>query len=135
MNNEMLKCGIVNDCINESITYYYKLEKYIFYSNLNILSMRKITNKQLSGLKMAYKEFTKHFFSKKTINCMKSFCEQKLTNYEKTKKIIDEMKVKIIATKTRIKLIDKNKNYVNLMDTIFVILDHFCRNYQKFFIK
>jgi hypothetical protein len=133
MNNEMLKCGIVNNCINESFTYYLKLEKHRKKIIQNLQSIRKITDKQLNDLKMAYKEFAKHFFSKKIINCMKTFCELKLTSYKKTKKIMDEMKKKIIATKTRIQLIDKNKNYVKLMDVIFVILDNFCKNYKKFF--
>ena len=133
MNNEMVKCGIVNDCINDSITYYSKLEKHRKKIIQNLQSLRKITDKQLDGLKMAYKEFAKHFFSKKTINCMRSFCQPKLTSYKKTKKIIDEMKKGIIYTKTRLLLIDKNKNYVKLMDAIFVILGHFCKNYQKYF--
>jgi hypothetical protein len=134
MNNEMLKCGIVNECINESLTYFLKLEKHRKKIIQNLQSLRKITDKQLDGLKMAYKEFAKHFFCKKTINCMRSFCESKLKNYGKTKKVIDEMKAKIIVTKTRLQLIDKNKNYMKLMDTIFVILSHFCKIYQKFFI-
>ena len=134
MNNEMVKCGIVNDCINDSITYYSKLEKHRKKIIQNLQSLRKITDKQLYGLKMVYKEFAKHFFSKKTVNCMRSFCQPKLTGYEKTKKIIDEMKKGIIYTKTRLLLIDKNKNYIKLMDVIFVILGHFCKNYQKFFI-
>jgi hypothetical protein len=109
------------------------LEKHRKKIIQNLQSIRKITDKQLNDLKMAYKEFAKHFFSKKIINCMKTFCELKLTSYKKTKKIMDEMKKKIIATKTRIQLIDKNKNYVKLMDVIFVILDNFCKNYKKFF--
>ena len=134
MNNEMLKCGIVNDCMNDSITYYSKLEKHRKKIIQNLQSLRKITDKQLDGLKMAYKEFAKYFFSKKTVNCMRSFCQPKLKNYGKTKKIIDEMKKGIIYTKTRLLLIDKNKNYIKLMDVIFVILGHFCKNYKKFFI-
>ena len=135
MNNEMLKCGIVNECINESLTYFLKLEKHRKKIIQNLQSLRKITDKQLDGLKMAYKEFAKIFFSKKTVNCMRSFCQPKLTSYGKTKKVIDEMKVKIIVTKTRLQMIDKNKNYVKLMDTIFMILGHFCKNYKKFFKK
>lgn len=133
MNNKMLKCGIVNDCINESLTNYSKLEKHRKKIIQNLLSFRKITDKQLNDLKMAYKEFAKHFFSKKTINCMRTFCELKPTDYKKTKKIMDEMKDKIIASKTRIQLIDKNKNYVKLMNVMFVILNNFCKNYKKFF--
>ena len=133
MNNEMVKCGIVNNCINDSIIYYSRLEKHRKKIIQNLQSLRKITDKQLDGLKMAYKEFAKHFFSKKTVNCMRSFCQPKLTSYEKTKKIIDEMKKGIIYTKSRLLLIDKNKNYVKLMDAIFVILGHFCKNYKKYF--
>lgn len=135
MNNEMLKCGIVNECINESLTYFLKLEKHRKKIIQNLQSLRKITDKQLDGLKMAYKEFAKHFFSKKTVNCMRSFCQPKLTSYGKTKKVIDEMRAKIIVKKTRLRMIDKNKNYVKLMDTIFVILGHFCKNYKKYFKK
>ena len=131
MNNEMVKCGIVNNCINDSIIYYSRLEKHRKKIIQNLQSLRKITDKQLDGLKMAYKEFAKHFFSKKTVNCMRSFCQPKLTSYEKTKKIIDEMKTGIIYTKSRLLLIDKNKNYVKLMNAIFVILGHFCKNYKK----
>jgi hypothetical protein len=134
MNNEMMKCGIINNCINETLSYYNKLIKHMKKIILNIKSMRKITDKQLSDLKKAYKEFGKYFFSKKTINCMKTFCEQKLTSYENMKKNIDIMKSIIIATKTKIRHIDKNKNYVKLMDVIFIILTHFCKNYKKFFV-
>jgi hypothetical protein len=133
MNNEMVKCGVVNNCINDSIIYYSRLEKHRKKIIQNLQSLHKITDKQLDGLKMAYKEFAKHFFSKKTVNCMRSFCQPKLTSYEKTKKIIDEMKKGIIYTKTRLLLIDKNKNYVKLMDAIFVILGNFCKNYKKYF--
>ena len=130
----MMKCGIINNCINETLSYYNKLIKHMKKIILNIKSMRKITDKQLSDLKKAYKEFGKYFFSKKTINCMKTFCEQKLTSYENMKKNIDIMKSIIIATKTKIRHIDKNKNYVKLMDVIFIILTHFCKNYKKFFV-
>jgi hypothetical protein len=133
MNNEMVKCGVVNNCINDSIIYYSRLEKHRKKIIQNLQSLGKITDKQLDSLKMAYKEFAKHFFSKKTVNCMRSFCQPKLTSYEKTKKIIDEMKIKIIVTKTKFLLIDKNKNYVKLMDAILVILSHFCKNYKKYF--
>ena len=129
----MIKCGIVNDCINDSLIYYSKLDKHRKKIIQNLLSLRKITDKQLRDLKMTYKDFSRHFFSKKTIKCMKSFCNPKPTDYKKTKKIIDEMKAKIIFTKTKFKLIDKNKNYINLLDVIFVILGHFCKNYQRFF--
>ena len=130
----MMKCGIINNCINETLSYYNKLIKHMKKIILNIKSMRKITDKQLSDLKKAYKEFGKYFFSKKTINCMKTFCEQKLTSYENMKKNIDIMKSIIIATKTKIKHIHKNKNYMKLMDVIFIILTHFCKNYRKFFV-
>lgn len=135
MNNEMVKCGIVNDCINDSLVYYSKLEKHRKKIIQNILSLRKISDKQISDLKSAYKEFAKQFFSKKTIKCMKTFCNPKQESYQKTKKIIDEMRAKIIASKTKIRMIDGNKNYVNLLDAIFVILGHFCKNYQTFFPK
>ena len=127
-----MKCGIINNCINETLSYYNKLIKHMKKIILNIKSMRKITDKQLSDLKKAYKEFGKYFFSKKTINCMKTFCEQKLTSYENMKKNIDIMKSIIIATKTKIRHIDKN--YMKLMDVIFIILTHFCKNYKKFFV-
>ena len=51
MNNEMLKCGIVTDCINDSLFYYTKLQKYSKKIIKNILSLRKITDKQLNDLK------------------------------------------------------------------------------------
>ena len=99
MNNEMVKCGIVNNCINDSIIYYSRLEKHRKKIIQNLQSLRKITDKQLDGLKMAYKEFAKHFFSKKTINCMRSFCQPKLTSYKKTKKIITATKATSMAIK------------------------------------
>ena len=63
----MVKCGIVNNCINDSLSYYLKIEKHRKKIIKNLLSLRKITDKQLNDLKLAYKEFAKHFFSKKTI--------------------------------------------------------------------
>lgn len=131
----MVKCGIANDCINESLIYYSKLEKHRKKIIQNLLSLRKITDKQLNDLKMTYKDFAKHFFSKKTIKCMKSFCKPNLLNYAKTKKNIDEMKIKIKASKTKFRLMGEKKNYVILMDVTLAILVHFCKNYQRFFIK
>ena len=135
MNNEMIKCGIVNDCINDSLFYYSKLEKYSKKIIDNVLSLRKITDKQINDFKNTYKEFAKHFFSKKTIKCMKTFCKLNLLHYTKTKKIIDELKMKIIVTKSKFLLMKEKKNYVILLDSIFAILGHFCKNYQRFFIK
>jgi hypothetical protein len=133
MNNEMLKCGILNDCINDSLTYYSKIVKYSKKIIHNFKSMRKITDKQLDDFKIAYKNFSKHFFSRKTINCMKKFCNLSLENYDKMEKIIDDMKSKIISRKKMMQPIDKNKNYTKLMNAILVILNHFCKNYKKFF--
>ena len=133
MNNEMLKCGILNDCINDSLTYYSKIVKYSKKIIHNFKLIRKITDKQLNDFKIAYKEFSKHFFSRKTINCMKKFCNLSLENYDKMKKIIDDMKSKIISRKKMIQPIDKNKNYTKLMNTILIIFNHFCKNYKKFF--
>jgi hypothetical protein len=48
---------------------------------------------------------------------------------------MDELKSKIIATRTKMAVFGKNKNYVKLMDVIFVILGHFSKNYKKFFTK
>ena len=129
----MVKCGVVNNCINDSLTYYSKLEKHRKKIIENVLSLRKITDKQLNDLKMAYKEFAKHFFSKKTIKCMIAFCKPNLLHYAKTKKIIDELKMKIIVAKSRFLLMKEKKNYVILLNTIFAILGHFCKNYQRFF--
>ena len=133
MNNEMIKCGIINNCMNDSLTYYSKIVKYSNKIIHNFKSMRKITDKQLDDFKMAYKEFSKHFFSRKTINCMKKFCNLSLKNYDKMKKIINDMKSKIISRKKMMQPIDKNKNYTKLMNAILVILNHFCKNYIKFF--
>jgi len=135
MNNEMVKCGIVNNCINDSLIYYSKLEKHSKKIIQTLLSLRKITDKQLNDIKLAYKEFSRHFFSKKTIKCMREYCNPKFTNYKKMEKTMDLLKAKIIATKTKIRLFGKNKNYVKLMDTIFDILGHFSKNYKKFFTK
>jgi hypothetical protein len=134
MNNEMVKCGIVNNCINDSLVYYSKIEKHRKKFIQNLLSLRKITDKQLNDLKLDYKEFAKHFFSKKTIKCMREYCIPKTTNYKKIKKSMDELRAKIIATKTKMGLFGKNKNYIKLMDTIFVVLGHFSKNYKKFFV-
>jgi hypothetical protein len=135
MNNEMIKCGIRNDCINDSLFYYTKLQKYSKKIIKNILSLRKITDKQIEDFKSIYKEFSKHFFSKKTIKCMITFCSPNLMNYTETKKFIDELKIKIVVTKSKFMLIKNKKNYVILLDAISKILGHFCKNYKKFFVK
>ena len=133
--NNIIKCGIINDCINESSAHYSKLEKYRKKIVQNLGLGRKITNKQINNFKDAYKVFAKHFFSKKTIKCMNNFCKPTLLNYAKIKKSIDELKMKIIVTKSKFKLLKENKNYTILMDTMYVILSHFCKNYQRFFEK
>jgi hypothetical protein len=133
--NGMIKCGIINDCINESSAHYSKLEKYRKKIVQNLLLLRKITDKQINDFKNAYKVFAKHFFSKKTIKCMNNFCKPTLLNYAKIKINIDELKKKILVLKTKFKLLKENKNYLILMDTMFVILGHFGKNYQRFFEK
>ena len=47
----MMKCGIINNCINESLSYYNKLIKHMKKIIQNLQSIRKITDKQLSDLK------------------------------------------------------------------------------------
>lgn len=130
--NNMIKCGIMNNCINDSLVHYKKLVKQKDKIIQKILSLRKITGKQIENFKNTYKLFAKHFFSKKTIKCMKNFCKSRIQNITKIKKNIDELKKKILATKTKFILIDKTTNYVKLLDAIFVILGHFGKNYQRF---
>jgi len=131
----MIKCGIINDCINESLIHYKKFVKLKDKINQKIRSLRKITMKQIEDFKNTYKLFAKHFFSKKTIKCMKNFCKPNLLNYIKIKNYIDDLKKKILVINTKFKLLNENNNYRILMDAIFVILGHFGKNYQRFFEK
>jgi hypothetical protein len=73
----MIKCGIKYNCITDSVIYVLRFVKIQNEISKKIMSNKNITLKLTDALKETYKQFSKKFFSKKSVSCMKSNCKMK----------------------------------------------------------
>ena len=84
----MIKCGIQYNCISDSIIYVLRLIKLIDDNIGKKMRLNKRVSPQLIQKTMdSYKQFSKRFFSKKSIDCMKKNCNMKKNIPELTKLI------------------------------------------------
>ena len=89
----MIKCGIQYNCISDSIIYVLRLIKLIDDNIGKKMRLNQKISQQLIQKTMdVYKQFSKRFFSKKSVDCMKKNCNMKknipeLTNLIKSLEI------------------------------------------------
>lgn len=84
----MIKCGIQYNCISDSIIYVLQLIKLLDDNIGKKMRLNKKISPQLIEKTMdSYKQFSKRFFSKKSVDCMKKNCNMKKNIPELTKLI------------------------------------------------
>ena len=90
----MIKCGIQYNCISDSIIYVLQFIKLIDDNIGKKMRLNQKISPQLIQKTMdSYKQFSKRFFSKKSVDCMKKNCNMKknipeLTNLIKSLEIV-----------------------------------------------
>jgi hypothetical protein len=84
----MIKCGIQYNCISDSIIYVLQFIKILDDNISKKMRLNQKISPQLIQKTMdIYKQFSKRFFSKKSVNCMKKNCNMKKNIPELTKLI------------------------------------------------
>lgn len=85
---KMIKCGIQYNCISDSIIYVLQFIKLIDNNIGKKMRLnQKISPQLIEKTIDVYKQFSKRFFSKKSVNCMKKNCNMKKNIPELTKLI------------------------------------------------
>ena len=85
---QMIKCGIQYNCISDSIIYVLQLIKLIDNNIGKKMRLnQKISPQLIQKTIDVYKQFSKRFFSKKSVDCMKKNCNMKKNIPELTKLI------------------------------------------------
>ena len=148
--SRMIKCGIQYNCISDSIMYVLQLIKLLDDNIGKKMRLNQKISPQLIEKTMdVYKQFSKRFFSKKSIDCMKKNCNMKKNIPELTKliksleifinghKAISKgYKLKPIVKKYEtnlepfIKFIEKYIDVIKVLHKIVVDID---KKYKKFF--
>ena len=146
----MIKCGIQYNCISDSIIYVLRLIKLIDDNIGKKMCLNKRISPQLRQKTMdVYKQFSKRFFSKKSVNCMKKNCNMRknipeLTNLIKSLEIVinshsflskgykikPSAKIPQVRVESFVKFITKYIEVFKLLHKIVVDID---KKYKKYF--
>jgi hypothetical protein len=89
----MIKCGIQYNCISESVIYVLQFIK-LLDNNIGkkMHFNQKISSQLIKKIMDIYKQFSKHFFSKKSVDCMKKNCNMK-KNIPELSKLIKSLEI------------------------------------------
>lgn len=146
----MIKCGIQYNCISDSIIYVLQLIKLLDDNIGKKMRLNQKISPQLIEKTMdVYKQFSKRFFSKKSINCMKKNCNMK-KNIPELTKLIKSLEIfinghKAISKGYKLKPIVKTyetnlepfkkfiKKYINIITVLHKIVVDINKKYKKFF--
>lgn len=146
----MIKCGIQYNCISDSIIYVLQFIKLLDDNIGKKMCLNKRISPQLIEKTMdVYKQFSKRFFSKKSIDCMKKNCNMRKNIPELTKliksleivinshraiskgyKIKPSAKIPHVRVESFIKFITKYIEVFKLLHKIVVDID---KKYKKYF--
>lgn len=127
---DFVKCGLEKHCLIDSIEGALKLNylknKIVMY----MTNFKMVPTELLKLFLKTYKEFSKNFFSKKTVDCLKTNCKFKKTSlkkqFEQTKKTILKIQKNIPTKKNNVV-----KNYVKVLDTMQKIIIHLSDKFEK----
>ena len=126
----LLQCGIDNNCLNNIIhltTYFFNVRTEIIKK---ITNNTRIEPRLIEELKEKYDDFSKDFFSKKTVACLKKHCSDQLpdvlTDFQKMLNITNYYRTQIIKHS----LSSYNRIYIVLLDTIIYMINDFSHNYK-----
>ena len=144
--SRMIKCGIQYNCISDSIIYVLQLIKILDDTIGKKMRLnRKISPQLIQKTMDVYKQFSKRFFSKKSINCMKKNCNMK-KNIPELTKLIKSLEIfinghKAISKGYKLKPIVKKyetnlepfKKYIDVIKVLHKIVIDIDKKYKKFF--
>lgn len=146
----MIKCGIQYNCISDSIIYVLQLIKLIDNNIGKKMRLNQKISPQLIKKTMeSYKQFSKRFFSKKSVDCMKKNCNMK-KNIPELTKLIKSLEIFInghraiskgyklkpsaqnpqVRVEPYIKFITKYIDVIKVLHKIVVDID---KKYKKYF--
>ena len=146
----MIKCGIQYNCISDSIIYVLQFIKLLDNNIGKKMCLNQKISPQLIQKTMdVYKQFSKRFFSKKSIDCMKKNCNMKKKIPELTK-LIKSLEIfinghKAISKGYKLKPIVKTyeinlesfikfiKKYIDVIKVLHKIVVDINKKYKKFF--
>ena len=99
----MIKCGIQYNCISDSIIYVLQFIKLLDDNIGKKMRLNQKISPQLIQKTMeVYKQFSKRFFSKKSVDCMKKNCNMK-KNIPELTKLIKSLEIFINGHRARSK--------------------------------
>ena len=148
----MIKCGIQYNCISDSIIYVLQLIKQIDDNIGKKMRLNQKISPQLIEKTMdSYKQFSKRFFSKKSVDCMKKNCNMK-KNIPELSKLIKSLEIFInghkaiskgytlkpsaqnpqVSVEPFVKFITKYIDVIKVLHKIVVDID---KKYKKYFLK
>ena len=148
--SRMIKCGIQYNCISDSIMYVLQLIKLLDDNIGKKMRLNQKISQQLIQKTMdVYKQFSKRFFSKKSINCMKKNCNMK-KNIPELTKLIKSLEIfinghKAISKGYKLKPIVKKyetnlepfikfiTKYIDVIKVLHKIVVDIDKKYKKFF--
>jgi hypothetical protein len=148
--SRMIKCGIQYNCISDSIMYVLQLIKLLDDNIGKKMRLNQKISQQLIQKTMdVYKQFSKRFFSKKSINCMKKNCNMK-KNIPELTKLIKSLEIfinghKAISKGYKLKPIVKKyetnlepfikfiEKYIDVIKVLHKIVIDIDKKYNKFF--
>jgi len=134
-NSQLIKCGIDHNCLNKCIFYTLQIYKIHLDIISNISSKKEIKKTLINELKNNYKEFSKDFFSKKTVECLKKNCNKHLPNI-----IEDIQKLLHKANYFRNQILKHyrtkhNRMYLLILETSIEIIHDFAEKYKKKYLE
>ena len=148
--SRMIKCGIQYNCISDSIIYVLQLIKLLDDNIGKKMRLNQKISQQLIQKTMdVYNQFSKRFFSKKSINCMKKNCNMK-KNIPELTKLIKSLEIfinghKAISKGYKLKPIVKKyetnlepfikfiTKYIDVIKVLHKIVIDIDKKYKKFF--
>ena len=142
----MIKCGIQYNCISDSIMYVLQLIKLLDDTIGKKMRLNQKISPQLIQKTMdVYKQFSKRFFSKKSVDCMKKNCNMK-KNIPELTKLIKSLEIfinghKAISKGYKLKPSAKNPHirveplmkYIDVIKILHKIVVDIDKKYKKFF--
>ena len=135
MNKSLLKCGLENNCLDDTIAYTIELLNIQNMIVTCISEQKEIKISLLNDFKKTYKKFSKSFFSKKTVDCLIKNCKNQLPDV-----INDIQKMLNQANFFRNQIIKHsrskhNRIYIRILDLAIEIIHDFSDNYKKKYLN